>query len=1506
MHPYKPLIVIRWISDTKKLSYLFDKNGNNTDKDIIQIKENIYQDDNLEYAINKIIQYIKITDKNISNKAYTWYSNKSILFDIKNIKWSGYNVNPFKSINRNSSELNEPIEYKFNTGLFEYSKINIVFSNDFEANKYYYNDNNILPSVVSIKKRESLLYELINKKIEYTKIQSEVYHRIDLYDKLKNSVDLANLFDILKTNHNIQIIQWINDNNNVLYKLYKKHTIKEKTLKNIFDLEKNTNINCINIFSLSSNGICKITIDNNGNILVSYILPLRRYVNWNDLSNNKLLIVKYLSNVLKQKIKLGEIYLKLNIYYNIDNSSFNDLSKKIGEYIDVFHVNKLNIEKNKNIINCTYKRSSNYNKDPINISEYIKSRLNLGINEKDLVSELINYGISNSDAENLIIEEQNIMNNKNLPSENKNINIKNTGTIVNIEQFKQGYNVEIINCPSKKELNYLLFWLTRIIESTRKIVKKQEKVIPVQKEKIEEEPIDEEFIEDENIGAEELDLGSDDDFFKGGALTKDKYGYFVTLLRNADKELFTDEYSRICQASFQPLVMTKKEKDDFEKKDLLKYFDNIIEYGSSPSNKNFYTCPRLWCPESKVPLDTNSTDFKCPIENEEPLQMFWDNDKTKPRYVKLKKNGKNELMVPCCFKRGITEKIDKKQQKIAVPKTAKGVKEIDEVKISIPVIDEKNDKDENYLMNKTTPIPLGRYGVVPESLYKLLYPNVNFVLCSKTLNKNDKCLVKHGISHKSKNKNSKNDSILHALAYLLNFKNKNNFINDISKRLDIITFMTLENGELCKSFIDIKPIIPANETKLVASFKKYVEKNEKIYKLLNINKKNDYELSRILNIYKAYNKFIDYLKSDNYPSDKNSNYLYSLLSILYNVMLVLWEKNDTDLNLMCPYYNSFQDIISGLELNPNAIMLLKDGDYYEPLELKLRSTDGEKLIKINNYPNMKKVIEECNKLNKKYEREVFNNLYVYNQLTNTEIFSNGNKFKINTVIINSDLTIDRFLTKGNILLTTEPITISLLNTIIKNMDIKNIVFYDDIVDNKYKVEVLSNDLRIFVEKIKTYGIKFNLGILKENTNKTDVLLFSTLTIPKRDITSTNIIHTATTNKLNEYIKDEEIQSKKWYQLQLMTGKVLIQKLNNSKIDILRKKTRLEAIKELLKFFSNIPKRDIKKVQIILEEIPLYSVEHIKEWLKKVMMFNKYDLNGEVKEKKDEFIFSGNMVFDKIPNILLMYHNDNPNRISNNNGKNFKITNIKIEKDDKKSDDKLPIMFSYPGEKLKSKWIKHKKNIWITMSLLRNTNYDSNVIPELFNWLVKLLKYNLKYQDVIDISYNKYFEILNNTQAMENILSDPSFFNEYVDKINKKKKFKTLQIFFDTYFNKTSEDEKSSIIKSILDDNKLYPNDINLLSITELLNVSILLIHRAKYGVTEVGNKRGEIQDLIISSTFMPSKNNMFDRPLIILGKEYDKEFISYHAITESGKNIYLQLKDAPIDVKMLIEAHMKL
>jgi len=132
MKPYKQITVYRWYSKNKYQKYIFDKDElqDNIDKDTILIKEYIYIDDNIDDALNKIGLYINNIDKSAKNLFYCW-GKTSLSHKIKKKHWDGYNINPFLSVDRNSSFLNESITYIFNTNsLFNLSKINIVFDND--------------------------------------------------------------------------------------------------------------------------------------------------------------------------------------------------------------------------------------------------------------------------------------------------------------------------------------------------------------------------------------------------------------------------------------------------------------------------------------------------------------------------------------------------------------------------------------------------------------------------------------------------------------------------------------------------------------------------------------------------------------------------------------------------------------------------------------------------------------------------------------------------------------------------------------------------------------------------------------------------------------------------------------------------------------------------------------------------------------------------------------------------------------------------------------------------------------------------------------------------------------------------------------------------------------------------------------------------------------------------------------------------------------------------------
>ena len=74
MNLYKKIIVNNWINYEKFKQHEIE----------------VYIDDNLENVIAKI----GYTINNDKGRFYVWKGNKSILFDIKSIKWSGYSPNP--------------------------------------------------------------------------------------------------------------------------------------------------------------------------------------------------------------------------------------------------------------------------------------------------------------------------------------------------------------------------------------------------------------------------------------------------------------------------------------------------------------------------------------------------------------------------------------------------------------------------------------------------------------------------------------------------------------------------------------------------------------------------------------------------------------------------------------------------------------------------------------------------------------------------------------------------------------------------------------------------------------------------------------------------------------------------------------------------------------------------------------------------------------------------------------------------------------------------------------------------------------------------------------------------------------------------------------------------------------------------------------------------------------------------------------------------------------------
>lgn len=1484
MNLYKKIIVNNWLNKKKFTTY----------------EIYLYEDDNLDDACAKIAKTI-----NNNSRFYIWKNNQSILFNFKSITWDGYSVNPLEAINLNSNQLKDPIIYIYNYGLFSYSSVNIIFEKDFtelKNNPYYFIDKSF-QSLAQLNKKEQILKHLEDIDVKPIIDTTLNIHRYELESKLTKHHDLVDIFEKLNTTPLIEFIQWINDTYKIIYKLYKTNKLSYDRFINWTDIKKFTTTNCINCYSILNNGtFAKLTIKNNMQITLSYTINLRKNINWKEINDNMKDIIEYCNSHLNHKLRFEEISIKANFTIEIENVSMQNLKKKISEYIDIFDI----LKSNKDTINLIYKRSSNYNKQGFDAHIYVKNCLYLGIEEDDIINQLVILNnFTNAEAKELLKNEQELI----FEMEQQNIKQQETmnkiNTIVIIELYKNGFYINIINIPNKKELENIIYWLSKIIASSiekgkTKQNNKKPIVINTIIPKYSSSP--EIQSDEENLGKLLFDTTSDDDEKSGGALGKEKHSYFINLLQKADKDLFLNNYARSkCQAINQPVVFSEDYKQTLIK-DGNYNFDNDITYGSKDEIKNVYTCPRLWCPQSKIPLNADKyPNQKCPIEGEEPMELFFENDPKKKRYVKLIKPDENNLCVPCCFKK---EPKDDELNKCKFYNDKKP----EEVIVN---------KDENYLVN-TAPINVGRYGAIPQSLHELLFPNVKFSLCSKMLNKSDKCFVRKGILHKTTKqiKNIHNDSIISAIAYGLNFKSKEHFVSNLTNNLDLIKFMSLENGNVCKAFMDNLPIIPENNKSLIIELENHLEKFHLNSKINNFDKAN-YKLSRLLGIFKSYKKFLTYIRSNDYPASKSPYYLYSLISSIYNVLLVIWEKQGDTTSIICPYYTSFEDLIGSMELNGQILMLSKmvhkDKYYYEPIELKLKGIDGEKLIPLNEYKHIKKLLSECSILKQTYNENytIYNNIYSLHTWSKVNNLGMKEKFIISTIIINSDLSITHFITKGGFFIITDKISISFLPRLIIDLDIIEILFYDDIINNKININVLIRDYNLFIDKCSLLNIKYDFGKL---ITTTQFEYYYNLIVQKLPLTN-DIIHSQIIDDLYKYQLFNTDNNKKWYQLQHMIyNKILT--LSDKSFNHLLSLTRNDRIINLFKELNLRKNPEKAKIRVILEELPFISKRHIKRFLNDFIIYYKYDfLNPLIKEDNSQFIFSQTAIQYNIPSKLLIYHPSTPNNAFTTFQTKDYIYNLNIEDENIQ----LPSIFNGTQEKLNSKWTMHKKSTWSNMIYIKNNNYNKDFIKDFYLWFAKYLNIKTTYTDLETSAFNDIqiiFTAKDYTSVkllLKSLFDDPYFYKLLSNVIGKK--YINYNLFWDQYYSTITNNDRKLLYTNIITNIKepVYPNDYHILAMSKILNINIITIHRSKYGANnkDIPVVRGDIEDLLLSSTFYKAPTvNYENRPLIILYKSDDDNKTIYSLIVDktivpiSDKSIYIRLADIPLVIKYLITEHI--
>jgi hypothetical protein len=1506
MNIIKPVYVYKWVNSKDYIKYVFDTNQNNYNASIKVIKENIYQDSSKEEAINKIAYYINKLSASSSGSSdektpyYVWVNNKPFLYEIGTVKWKGYDVNPFKSTDRKSDDINDNIDKKYTKELFETTDIiNIVFKTNFNFDNKYYYDNVRFKSNNYKTTSDSRIDELYKLNIINTKKITEEYYNVVFSANIDEIPSLIILFDKLSTTSKIQLIQYIK-NNLAYYKLYKNHTFKNrKELGRIFKLNKDGK-ECINIYYTKN---IVITIYANGIINLSFNYPIDNGVIINDILKYVEELNKYINNVLNINIIFKEKIINARIKYNAYKTKYADFKNEIKASTIFTEVNDEEYY---------YKRTSNYNDRSV-IDKNIKA-----------------------DA-----------NNNNIKINVKDADIQDTRIIIKKES--RGYMIDVKNAKSFFEFECLELWISKIIEraiddkkSTDDITDKQDDDTPP------------------NIKNRYYSTSSE----SSGGNNNDTKKYLINKLKNADRELWNDNNkSRKCQKIKQPIPLSTEEYNDLKQKGLNKFFDNSIIH-----NNNYYICPRLWCPKSNVPLDESDPLAKCPISDEEPMRLNDDmKNKNLPRYVYLKKKDN----IPCCgkkFNEGVVDDDGDDGDEEAgkddiLTNPIKPV--VNPAKPAKPAKPVKADLDKNYIM-KNYPIYYNkRFGDIPEELYKILYPeNYKEYLesCRSPNNINKKkCILRKGlidIDEIPDKYGNRYDNIINTIAYLVD-ETKETFVENIKNKIDILTFISLDNGNICKDFGDYEPVLYEYNKDLYGELKHHLQdinkKNNINIELPKFDSKNEkavFKISRLLYIYKSYRKFLEYIAADNYPDDKGIQYLYSLIAFVYKKLLIVWENTINtssiipSIDLLAPEY--INDIISyyGLHKKTEIIMVLKenwkaignkddinkhrdnklyeimkDRDniyFYEPLIIKTINME-KKHMALSEYPNIKKII------NYQPNSNIFNNLKYINNLIKDESL----KYTIETIIINDNYTIDKIMLKNNILIRFNPQGTIILPYLIKELNIKSVVFLDDIIDTTFDISIVNSIYAKFLNKInklKDFGINVDIGV---NNYQTTEITKSTLTINKEDNDyKGQVILFGKKNEFEIYNDKNTNVINKWYDLRLQVKNKLITILETktNKIAEYSKKPRAEFIKYLLDMFDT----DKTKIQIILEEIPVFTSKGITEWYANTLLHTKYDyinnLSDNFVDNGNELLFTQYLIKKNIPNNILYYHKANPNIIYDNrddiviNYDNIHYNKKSKDRSNSKDSDKsakvsirIPRMFEGEPKDLNSKWTKYKKKIWWQLKYIKN-DYTPDNITELFNYF-KSLDNDIvnEYDDIIKKTFKYYKVVFNNsindqpdTKKIKDIFRDPHFYATYLNAMNSinntKKTFKTLELFLTTYFYNSSTAERHNILNNInsLDTYTYHPNEITFFIISKVLNISILIIHnRAEYGKAVNISKRADDKDLSITTSIYKADNNELDRPLLILYKKNDKTHLTYYVVRNVNHDnfIYTELKNAPEEIK---------
>lgn len=1453
-------VLHRWVSPKTKVTYQF-KNG--------EMGVAIFEDDTIDSILQKVVTSIVEFHKqkneshlipSIHNIPYVWTKRTPIRFTISD---TSYPVNPWLAVDMPVLEHVSKVTYH-NDSIVEHREWNIVFSDDLPSHMrrhaMYFPDVGTkwnLNSYAAIQKESTVLSDIWTRGKD-TRVPFVITRSrwISIPSSKPLTLDLFALFESLHTSASVPFLQHVHDSSKILYKVYQKHNIPSSLLEQWTSVEKMPKVSAIvgMFYHAPKDVYARAVLEENGSIFISTQADVRTNVTWKVIAEFVEAIQRWFEAVLhtKRRIQTDSVSCRFDVATLPMGVNF--LSKKLSNVPALFHVSKMQ----DGVLEVAMKRSKNYT-NKLDISDYISARVRLGIPLRDVIQDLMEMGLSRVDAEFWLEQYQNVV----MDAAPKKKTLSSTGCILRISRSPAKFQVYIDNAQSHDEILRICQWVVGTINLSLQDMAGPSMPAPTAPSRRKSSSTSSSSDHQNTLRARDLlqDVDLDDLEFDGG-------GSFLSELQKADDGIFLQvkDYARKCAANNnrQPVVVSPAEWDKLKSQGF-DGVDNHIRYGSDASKENIYMCPRIWCPLSKVPLtleQLQKNNGKCPGPHfEAPMNLYedpsayWENDASKPHYVGfLKHKTPSGVCVPCCMKK------QPKPDEMAGCKIPNAVNEI-APQPKNAVSDDV--KDDAYIMNAAAPIPPKRAGVIPKDLHQQLMPSLAHAMCTKTVS-STACYLRTGMERNS-------DSLMSAIAYALGMNTKLQLCQEIQKRLDPLTFLSLEDGMVVRAFLPEQPVEESKKleklwSEWVKKFPAYIDTFD-----LRGNISED-RLVRELSIFSAYTKFMEHLKSS---EPKNPQHLIQLLGT-FGVHLVLWKKQGNQhASLTCPLTMRFDA--------KNVVMLLEENGVYEPIELRERGKVGVSIHPISTVPKVATILQQCGSVSP--WPKVLASLARWTQ----HMLYRPTPFTITTVVLQSDLRIYGFLTKGNMLLLAPNggLPAGMLPSIMEALEIKNVVYLEDVQGAKKDVEnIVRNDFILMHQKLQQVG----MHIYSATALLLNPIISFGYTIPSPSLLIAPAIPIAK--------KDKDVQkmlrhNAKWLDMARYVASTFADSYDTLVKPLLKRK-RIQQVTTLMRTFPHVPNK--KQLQIIIEEIPYKDgKDAIQAWIRLLGIEAKTAIfyQTHVRNDKKEWIFSQAAVENGMPWSQLRSRKGPIAHIEYN-----PIDQVTEElKPTVAPNTSLPSFLKGDRKKLPSKFADIRAYSWRLYRIcVPSSTYDPSMFSGMISWLSQGIP--ITWEEIMFARRQLVATMLMNESTIEPLLDDTSFIHAWSEHF--KKSIKKPTDIWTKHLAPIPLLERRAVWQDKVA-MMVPPMDIDIYLMAKMLKLNVLLLYRGKHG-EKAGTKRGDLPDLMTSSTFFTSSKEWKEDPCIVMYKEKGNTMSEYFPIVdENDRFLHPVTKNMPNDVVQLME-----